>query len=444
MRKNAFFIILLLSLAAPFVLNAQTVLIKGKLKGFEQQVQLEDYSEYQYLRPPKDSLLITTDTTGNFQLKFNLLKPGYFRLGRNVLYLSPNDRITVYIDHTWPDRSTFAGRGAPANNYLRYTPFPKGGSFLNAGKLIKPDIDSTLTAINAVAARRKQMLDTLKGVSAMFRLLETARIQADIVNSINAYAYYFERKLKLKGDSATQHLAAWKRQSDTLSARLSKNLLHSEYLSLAVVRDLTSQLIHHKPVTKNLEVIKDWLTAEALADSMRSVSNKLSLQLFESRIKTVRTPGYRKALSETLSVLMAYGNGDLATDFEAIDLQGKPVHLSDLKGKVIYIDLWATWCGPCLAEMPALETLKTHFGDNISFVSISIDNDTTAWLANVKKRAATGLQWHTRETLLKDYQIKGIPRIIIIGPDFHIVEMKAPIPSSALTYPFLKKIIHHK
>ncbi len=78
--------------------------------------------------------------------------------------------------------------------------------------------------------------------------------------------------------------------------------------------------------------------------------------------------------------------GDQAPTFKYLDINGKEVSLSDLKGKYVYIDVWATWCGPCRYELPHLKELeKKMHGKKIVFVSISCDKDKAAWEKMVKE-----------------------------------------------------------
>ena len=63
-----------------------------------------------------------------------------------------------------------------------------------------------------------------------------------------------------------------------------------------------------------------------------------------------------------------------APNFNLPNQNGETISLSDLKGKYVYIDVWATWCGPCIAEIPSLKKVeKLYHNKNIEFVSISID-----------------------------------------------------------------------
>ena len=93
---------------------------------------------------------------------------------------------------------------------------------------------------------------------------------------------------------------------------------------------------------------------------------------------------YKSAL-ETVS-------GKESVDFNYENFSGGETSLQDLSGKLIYIDVWATWCGPCLKEMPSLKKLvKEYKGKNVEFVSISIDHkkDYEKWRKMVPEKNGT-------------------------------------------------------
>lgn len=111
--------------------------------------------------------------------------------------------------------------------------------------------------------------------------------------------------------------------------------------------------------------------------------------------------------------------------------------IRSLKGSIIYIDVWASWCAPCRAEMPSSATLRGKYkNDNIRFVYISIDDNIQQWkIANVE----VGLHKITdsylllnaeKSALVKKLQIRSIPRYILINKNGQIENQDAPRPSS--------------
>ena len=131
-------------------------------------------------------------------------------------------------------------------------------------------------------------------------------------------------------------------------------------------------------------------------------------------------------------------NGSKAPSFDYENYKGGKTSLESLKGKYVYIDVWATWCGPCRAEIPHLKKVeKAYHGKNIEFVSISIDRvkDHEKWKKFVADKELGGIQlfadndWNSQ--FVKDFKINGIPRFILIGPNGEIVNADAPRPSSA-------------
>lgn len=124
---------------------------------------------------------------------------------------------------------------------------------------------------------------------------------------------------------------------------------------------------------------------------------------------------------------------------------GGDLSLSDLKGKYVYFDIWATWCGPCIREIPSLKKVEKQFeGKNIEFVSISVDEgrgykgDKAAayegWKKMVADKDLGGIQLIAdngfKSDFIKKYQINGIPRFILIDPEGNIVNANAPRPSN--------------
>ncbi len=120
-------------------------------------------------------------------------------------------------------------------------------------------------------------------------------------------------------------------------------------------------------------------------------------------------------------------------DYE--NYKGGTTSLDDLKGKYVYIDMWATWCNPCKKEIPFLQKVeKQYHGKNIEFVSISVDQerDYETWKKMVADKNLSGVQLYSKrdKNFSGAYRVNSIPRFILIDPQGNIVDANAPRPSS--------------
>lgn len=141
-----------------------------------------------------------------------------------------------------------------------------------------------------------------------------------------------------------------------------------------------------------------------------------------------------EAMHETLTRL---GKGKASPIFANYEnFKGGKTSLADLKGKFVYIDVWATWCAPCKAEIPFLKTLEKEYeGKNIEFVSISVDKPEAyeTWKKMVAAEQLGGVQLYAdnnfESQFILDYGINAIPRFILIDAEGNIVDADAARPS---------------
>ena len=155
-------------------------------------------------------------------------------------------------------------------------------------------------------------------------------------------------------------------------------------------------------------------------------------------------------VADYLAPMQELSKGQKAINFTYPDTKGKEVSLTDFKGKVVLVDVWATWCGPCKAELPDLQKLEHQYkGKDIVFLSLSRDKNKKVWLKYIDKHKLGGLHLFMGmgdegKRLMTDYQIKGIPRFMLFDKKGNIVSVDAPRPShggllSALIMTELKK-----
>lgn len=132
--------------------------------------------------------------------------------------------------------------------------------------------------------------------------------------------------------------------------------------------------------------------------------------------------------------------GNPAIDFAYEDVNGQKKSLSDYKGKVVVVDVWATWCAPCKKEIPMLEQLQKEFqGQDVVFMSVSFDTDRAAWKKMISEKHMGGVQLisYRKGPLVDDYVIDAVPRFMVFDRQGNVVTTNASRPSE----PELKQLI---
>ncbi len=144
-------------------------------------------------------------------------------------------------------------------------------------------------------------------------------------------------------------------------------------------------------------------------------------------------------------------NGKTLADFHLVNATGDSINFYSLKGEIIVIDIWATWCGPCKAQAPSFDSLRTKYSnEKIKFISVSIDKpkDKKKWEKYIHKHVpdkskkdhylAGNNPTHLINFFTRFYYeyegemgiVEGIPQYIIIGKGHEIIERSAPQPQT--------------
>jgi thiol-disulfide isomerase/thioredoxin len=209
-----------------------------------------------------------------------------------------------------------------------------------------------------------------------------------------------------------------------------------------------------KHYTYNMEsgFLEDVIAADIANPTMRAdyLLTLLAHQEYQNMAKFVNknkqymvTEPQKKAMKIFEKKAMLKEEGGETIDFAYPDMTGKVHHLKDYRGKVVLVDLWATWCKPCLAEQPALEALeKSMEGKNVVFISISIDTEKDKWKNMVETKKLSGLHLFSNNqgSMIQDYEVTQIPRFILIDKNGKMVSYDAIRPSD----PKLKELIESK
>ena len=110
--------------------------------------------------------------------------------------------------------------------------------------------------------------------------------------------------------------------------------------------------------------------------------------------------------------------GDIAPEIDLPDTKGNLVALSSLRGGLVLVDFWASWCGPCIKEQPALLKLYTAYPDKLSIYSVSIDTKKPLWLAAIAKGKLPWTQVsdlkYWKSPVVGDYMLQSVPLNFLI------------------------------
>ncbi len=152
--------------------------------------------------------------------------------------------------------------------------------------------------------------------------------------------------------------------------------------------------------------------------------------LLEKRLNLLQPAALANALGGHLKQAVVDARflsiGSLALEFSQADTEGKPVSLSQFRGKYLLIDFWASWCGPCRKEnVNLVKTFNKYKDKNFTVLGVSLDEDKNKWLAAIKKDELNWTQvsdlkgWENE--VAQRYRITAIPRNLLLDPAGKII-----------------------
>ncbi len=396
---------------------------------------------------------------GKFVLDFELTKPEMisFKHGPESggLYLEPGDNVTLALNPEQFDETLkLAGEGAEESNYLlaKYLLNEKYNDKMKEIYSSKPE--EFAASMNEIKKVNEEHLDTYskahKNMNSDFLKNEKSSIlytwATDKINYPAYYPYYagadapelelgddylsFMNDIDMNDESSFENNRQYKQMINAyingMGSKAGKGLDNLAGMFEAAQNKIKSDKIKSGILSKTLTNFLNYNDATG-AEKYVEMFNKMSTDEKQ-----------KKAIAEAHSTAMKLLKGKPAPTFNYIDTKGEEVALENLKGKNVYVDVWATWCGPCKREIPHLKELeeKYHENDNIVFMSVSIDKmeDKDKWLKMVEEKELSGVQlmadkdW--KSSICTDYAIRGIPRFLLIDKDGNIMDKNAPRPSS--------------
>ncbi|MCF2442515.1 TlpA family protein disulfide reductase [Dyadobacter sp. CY345] len=396
----------------------------------------------------------------------------YFNNGENMaagFLISPGDEFQIVSAEPgakFPLR--FEGDGAAVNQVyyealeLR-SAFDKwngiysfqlaGNEFLNAKDSLERSYGQLLGKLKTNPEVAKEKLDLMKRYFDM-------------------HVIFYQYNFAVGKDSAEIPLSVWevvqKFPVDTIA--LKAGVYDYEFIGSNFYREKISNAIYDE----NNEVDGDTLEAifpqladnkikashypKSIEDFLRVKSTNVQIglngltpnlhKLAEALEKEVTSKDYKSVIREDIARWEKIGPGQPAPNFSGTTPDGEQLALSDLRGKVVYVDIWATWCGPCIGAFSDSKKIQAEFkgNDEIVFLYVSVDRDTLAW----KKMVASGkvpaglhmLNGNDKpESIWNLYHVWGIPRYLLIDERGRMIAAHAAHPSESNATDDLKKAL---
>ncbi len=392
---------------------------------------------------------ITIDAEGNFADTLKIAENGFYTLTigreRANMYVKTGDNFTIGKDSL--GGFTFTGSGATESNYL-------ASKRSNTRKLrgasqafYSLDEAAYKAKVNEIKESNKTALEKIEGIDKAFLAAELKNLEYDSYALLNDYGNahaYFTKKDSFK-------------PSDDFLPKALKELTYDDANAFKTSKSYQQLAFGNvmNPIFEGLDDFNSIKPSDLSAITAVKIP-ELKNQIVEYLGKMALSPA-NSNLSDMYAFLRDNTTDekikeDLKINFDKVkDLtkgnpsptfvnyenhKGGTTSLADLKGKYVYVDVWATWCGPCKAEIPSLKKVeKEYHGKNIAFVSTSVDvaNAHQKWVDMVNKEELGGIQliadkdWKSQ--FVVDYGINGIPRFILIDPVGNIVSADAPRPS---------------
>ncbi|MCO4291875.1 TlpA family protein disulfide reductase [Solitalea sp. MAHUQ-68] len=447
MKKYCAFFALLLS--AVFSANAQFTEINGVSK----TVKPNNVRLFKVVMGRIEEIANTTpNANGSFTLKFQPEYKGYYAIGfgdkyeildKYKIYAKGNDKINLELND-----STYVLNGENTKeNQVLYQWYKLAykvecrSVYFNRGKRNMQGFFPELQ--NLVSTSRNWMTGKETG-NAEFDQLMKSTIDHDLAYFTMAFIIS-PRASKPNPNDYTEYVKSFNAEQYLQTEELLKFPYGTTLLRSLVA--FKTQDYYNSAWEKQLPGISsDVLKGEFVLSKMAAVKSYTNYQeLNDAYNKYFLTIDQKERVKKIEAGLQKFKPGTAAVNFTCWDASGKEVSLSDFKGKIVLVDVWATWCGPCNKEIPYLKKLEEEFqGKDVVFLGVSVDEvkDKEKWKSFLINNQLEGVQvfaggWH-QSTIAKSYNINGIPRFMLFDRNGNIINVDAPRPSD----PKLKEVLN--
>ena len=347
------------------------------------------------------------------------------------LYLEPDKDLTVDCNAEAREFNC-TGAAAAINNYLIKSPF----AVLDFNAAAKEEVDfikSSDSVYNANLALMKSA-----NLPAYFVKKEEQRLLFKSYVMFPLYKSYHPYMKKMDDYTPTALYMNKLKELAVMDGNFLGYAEYGDFIMNAVFcqafqgGDRSKELMAFMDANVKDSKVKSYITNVYAYDVVSSSGLDGNDELVAYFHKNVSDPKLVDMFDKVCKQWEGLKAGCPSPSFTATDINGKQVSLESLKGKYVYIDVWATWCGPCRGELPYMTKLEEQYaGKDIHFVGLSCDSNKSAWEKRIQKGDIKGIQLciGPNSDFMQKYLVKGIPRFILLDREDRIIKANAPRPS---------------
>ena len=390
---------------------------------------------------------------GVFEFKIELTEPQIVTLKylrrKLYLYLEPNDslHIDADADDFFPSSIDFSGQAGVNNkiyqNFIKQFPedknsfrvmqYRKGTVYYKVGR----DLDSDMRRKNHTLFEQQmdgdkdtrmlkyvELKDSYGKPSELFDQYMWAEINYGWAYYMLTYGHcfgfshkappefmFFHHKVPLQNDLSMGN-GKYRKYLVAHINHEAMQLTENEDSLYLIQYDLAKEKLKGRP--------QAYVISNLLVRGFGKKKIELLLPQYQEFLKNNEFTEFNQVVIDKYQAVNRYSPGQRAPEFALIDTSGVSVSLSDFRGKVVYMDFWASWCRPCLEKMHKMKQVQMELNDpNLVFIHVTFDKDMEEWKSEINKNGFQGIHLQApkgvKSTVAQHYNVKALPEYFIIN-----------------------------
>lgn len=441
-----------LLLCASFLQAQPNTLVIGKVNNAKFIKEIELSLNTLYLNNGIDvyTSRIIDDNTFAFAIEVKEPQIAILKYARNkgAIYVQPNDTLYINCDaNNFQYSFEFSGRLGSSNSclteYLQLN--PREMSVFNMTQYRQklywyqnnPKMDKVMLAMNQssfenhMKTRKEKSLVHLEKydiahpgkLTQEFKIFLKAEIQYDFAYHRLMYGNVFKNRYSLQ-EPYFDFLEEVPLQNDQIGNEWYREFLvaYFDYKNLKNPADERKPFVfQYEEGSKKLEgKTKAFFQSEIIARAFRAKENEVIMDKYWDYMRYQDYGNFDIKVIEAYEKAIKFAGGTHAPDFVLKDSSNLEIALKDYRGKVVYLNFWATWCRPCMNKMEKLKLIQPELeNEDVVFINVSLDRKEDVWKETLEKRGFKGIHilasGELNSEIAKTYEIKVLPQYFIIN-----------------------------